>query len=179
VLHRWLLIDKSHQAYRTLLIGHTLEYGYFLRFPARGVVCCRNSRIDPLPTLGTPIARTYITPLAYMERSYAAEAMRGGRVYGLNGSHMPRPDDRLAAAAMNDHPTPDFHVAIIGRPLLTQTCVPFCSTTIGAGIGGLALAMALNNLGVSFTLYEEAKEYSTVGRVLSISSTLAAILTEV
>ncbi|BCS13887.1 monooxygenase [Aspergillus luchuensis IFO 4308] len=40
----------------------------------------------------------------------------------------------------------DFHVAIVG-----------------AGIGGLALAMALHNKGVSFTLYEEAKEYSVVG----------------
>ncbi|GAM87944.1 hypothetical protein ANO11243_059720 [Dothideomycetidae sp. 11243] len=34
---------------------------------------------------------------------------------------------------------------------------------IGAGIGGLALAMALTKKGVLFTLYEEAKEYSAVG----------------
>ncbi|KAJ3527323.1 hypothetical protein NM208_g10755 [Fusarium decemcellulare] len=40
----------------------------------------------------------------------------------------------------------DFHVAIVG-----------------AGIGGLALAMALHKQGISFTLYEEAKEYSAVG----------------
>ncbi|KAB8278249.1 hypothetical protein BDV30DRAFT_203584 [Aspergillus minisclerotigenes] len=40
----------------------------------------------------------------------------------------------------------DFHVAIVG-----------------AGIGGLALAMALHKKGISFTLYEEAKEYSVVG----------------
>ncbi|KAH7399181.1 hypothetical protein DE146DRAFT_525826 [Phaeosphaeria sp. MPI-PUGE-AT-0046c] len=42
--------------------------------------------------------------------------------------------------------TNDFHVAIVG-----------------AGIGGLALAMALHNKGVSFTLYEDAKEFSAVG----------------
>ncbi|KAL8389036.1 hypothetical protein RB595_008840 [Gaeumannomyces hyphopodioides] len=40
----------------------------------------------------------------------------------------------------------DFHVAIVG-----------------AGVGGLALAMGLHKKGVSFTLYEEAKEYSVVG----------------
>ncbi|RDW79351.1 monooxygenase-1 [Coleophoma cylindrospora] len=40
----------------------------------------------------------------------------------------------------------EFHVAIVG-----------------AGIGGLALAMALHKKGISFTLYEEAKEYSAVG----------------
>ncbi|KAE8307319.1 hypothetical protein BDV41DRAFT_555213, partial [Aspergillus transmontanensis] len=40
----------------------------------------------------------------------------------------------------------DFHIAIVG-----------------AGIGGLALAMALHKKGISFTLYEEAKEYSVVG----------------
>ncbi|KAK4947460.1 hypothetical protein LTR10_013828 [Elasticomyces elasticus] len=34
---------------------------------------------------------------------------------------------------------------------------------IGAGIGGLALAMALYKKGISFTLYEEANEYSAVG----------------
>ena len=33
----------------------------------------------------------------------------------------------------------------------------------GAGIAGLALAMALHRKGISFTLYEEAKEYSAVG----------------
>jgi len=36
----------------------------------------------------------------------------------------------------------------------------------GAGIGGLALAMALHNKGISFTLYEAAKEFSAVGYVL-------------
>ncbi|KAL2069513.1 hypothetical protein VTL71DRAFT_14192 [Oculimacula yallundae] len=33
----------------------------------------------------------------------------------------------------------------------------------GAGIGGLALAMALHKKGISFTLYEGAKEYSAAG----------------
>ncbi|EXJ83630.1 salicylate hydroxylase [Capronia coronata CBS 617.96] len=35
--------------------------------------------------------------------------------------------------------------------------------TLGAGIGGLALAIGLHNKGISFTLYEEAKGYSAVG----------------
>ncbi|QMW35016.1 hypothetical protein G4B84_010507 [Aspergillus flavus NRRL3357] len=37
------------------------------------------------------------------------------------------------------------------------------TSPFGAGIGGLALAMALHKKGISFTLYEEAKEYSVVG----------------
>jgi len=37
---------------------------------------------------------------------------------------------------------------------------------LGAGIGGLALAMALHKRFVSFTLYEDAKEFSAVGYVL-------------
>ncbi|PSN71055.1 salicylate hydroxylase [Corynespora cassiicola Philippines] len=43
-------------------------------------------------------------------------------------------------------PTNDFRVAIVG-----------------AGIGGLALAMALHRKSVPFTLYEQEKEYSVVG----------------
>jgi 2-polyprenyl-6-methoxyphenol hydroxylase-like FAD-dependent oxidoreductase len=35
--------------------------------------------------------------------------------------------------------------------------------TPGAGIAGLALAMGLRKKGVSFTIYEEASEYSAVG----------------
>ncbi|KAK3069797.1 hypothetical protein LTR53_011584 [Teratosphaeriaceae sp. CCFEE 6253] len=34
---------------------------------------------------------------------------------------------------------------------------------VGAGIGGLALAMALHRKAVPFTLYEEAGQYSAVG----------------
>jgi len=37
---------------------------------------------------------------------------------------------------------------------------------LGAGIGGLALAMALHKKRVPFTLYEDAKEFSAVGYVL-------------
>lgn len=33
----------------------------------------------------------------------------------------------------------------------------------GAGVAGLALAMGLHRKGISFTLYEEAPEYSVVG----------------
>jgi len=36
---------------------------------------------------------------------------------------------------------------------------------LGAGIGGLALAMALHKKRVPFTLYEDAKEFSAVGYV--------------
>ncbi|THY51462.1 monooxygenase [Aureobasidium pullulans] len=47
---------------------------------------------------------------------------------------------------MTSRTTDEFHVAIVG-----------------AGIGGLALAISLHKKGVSFTLYEGAKEYSVVG----------------
>ncbi|KAF1913420.1 hypothetical protein BDU57DRAFT_355911 [Ampelomyces quisqualis] len=47
---------------------------------------------------------------------------------------------------MAPEPDNDFHVAIVG-----------------AGIGGLALAMALHKKGIQFTLYEDAKQYSAVG----------------
>lgn len=49
-----------------------------------------------------------------------------------------------SAMALDDHD--EFHVAIVG-----------------AGIAGLALAMALHKDRIPFTLYEEAKEYSVVG----------------
>ncbi|KAI4906469.1 hypothetical protein J4E90_010543 [Alternaria incomplexa] len=42
----------------------------------------------------------------------------------------------------------------------------FHVTIVGAGIGGLALAMALHKKCVPFTLYEDAKEFSAVGYVL-------------
>ncbi|TIA01384.1 monooxygenase [Aureobasidium pullulans] len=47
---------------------------------------------------------------------------------------------------MTSRITAEYHVAIVG-----------------AGIGGLALAISLHKKGVSFTLYEGAKEYSVVG----------------
>ncbi|KAK3072955.1 hypothetical protein LTR53_005866 [Teratosphaeriaceae sp. CCFEE 6253] len=39
---------------------------------------------------------------------------------------------------------------------------------IGAGIGGLGLAIALNNQHVSYTIYESAAEYATVGAGIGI-----------
>ncbi|EPS30998.1 hypothetical protein PDE_05952 [Penicillium oxalicum 114-2] len=47
---------------------------------------------------------------------------------------------------------------------MTETAGSICHVAItGAGIAGLALAMALHTQGISFMLYEAAKEYSTVG----------------
>jgi hypothetical protein len=60
--------------------------------------------------------------------------------------------------------TDAFHVAIVGMfsngvaHKVTQL-----TSAKGAGIGGLALAMALHKKGVSFTLYEEAEGFSAVG----------------
>lgn len=48
----------------------------------------------------------------------------------------------------------------LGIQLQTQLSKP---SFAGAGIGGLALAMALHKKSMSFTLYEAAAEYSTVG----------------
>lgn len=58
----------------------------------------------------------------------------------------------------------DFHVAIVGESSsLLGNNYNRLTCHKGAGIGGLALAMALHKKNVSFTLYEEAAEYSAVG----------------
>jgi hypothetical protein len=63
---------------------------------------------------------------------------------------------------MAGHASEEFHVAIIGRlPELVYDAV--LMSRPGAGIAGLALAIALHNRDVSFTLYDGAKEISTVG----------------
>jgi len=58
----------------------------------------------------------------------------------------------------------DLHIAIVG----TFACglhgtANQLTCTLGAGVAGLALAMGLHKKGISFTLYEEANEYSIVG----------------
>ncbi|THY19712.1 monooxygenase [Aureobasidium pullulans] len=55
---------------------------------------------------------------------------------------------------MTSRITAEYHVAITMAHSLNSQ---------GAGIGGLALAISLHKKGVSFTLYEGAKEYSVVG----------------
>jgi hypothetical protein len=61
----------------------------------------------------------------------------------------------------------DFHVAIVGKSPKNTTSVVHShhptNNPTGAGIGGLALAMALHKKDISFTLYEEAREFSAVG----------------
>lgn len=58
----------------------------------------------------------------------------------------------------------DFHVAIVGK-FITEIvrCLGQADVNPGAGIAGLALAMGLHKKGISFTIYEAAKEYSVVG----------------
>jgi hypothetical protein len=58
----------------------------------------------------------------------------------------------------------DFHVTIVGRPRLAHLPhLEHADKFTGAGIAGLALAMGLHRKGISFTIYEVAKEYSVVG----------------
>ena len=61
----------------------------------------------------------------------------------------------------------DLHVAIVGElwNLLWSFMQLIQERKTGAGIGGLALAMALHRQGIPFILYEEAKQYSAVGSV--------------
>jgi hypothetical protein len=68
-------------------------------------------------------------------------------------------------AIMQSGTTNTFHVAIVGMfsNFLTDIHVTKLTQTTGAGIGGLALAMALHKKCISFTLYEEAEEFSAVG----------------
>ena len=65
----------------------------------------------------------------------------------------------------------DFHVAIVGMHICTVSRPIFYPISLthhpGAGIGGLALAMALHKKSVPFTLYEDANEFSAVGYVLT------------
>ena len=56
-----------------------------------------------------------------------------------------------------------FHVAIVGKFTILLSWLLVLIGFVGAGIGGLALAMALHKKGISFTLYEDAKEFSAVG----------------
>lgn len=48
-------------------------------------------------------------------------------------------------------------------PAMLPTYIDQLTSAIGAGIGGLALAIALHKKGISFTLYEDAAEFSAVG----------------
>lgn len=58
----------------------------------------------------------------------------------------------------------EFHVAIVGKVLPSHLRIEHnVDISTGAGIGGLALAMALHKKGISFTLYEDAKKFSAVG----------------
>ncbi|KAK6716933.1 hypothetical protein SNK05_000133 [Fusarium graminearum] len=57
----------------------------------------------------------------------------------------------------------EFHVAIVGKSNTSSLYPTALTHHAGAGIGGLALAMALHKKGISFTLYEDAKEFSAVG----------------
>ncbi|KAL5113206.1 hypothetical protein ACEQ8H_008933 [Pleosporales sp. CAS-2024a] len=47
--------------------------------------------------------------------------------------------------------------------MITSNREAFHVSIVGAGIAGLALAMGLHKKGISFTIYEAAKEYSVVG----------------
>ena len=65
---------------------------------------------------------------------------------------------------MPETPVDDFHIAIVGKfSAFASIRYRQLASTLGAGIAGLALAMGLKKKGIPFTLYEEAKEYSTVG----------------
>lgn len=58
----------------------------------------------------------------------------------------------------------NLHVAIFRRFLQRASALRGAHPrpTLGAGIGGLALAMGLQKKGVPYTIYEAAPEYSTV-----------------
>jgi len=71
----------------------------------------------------------------------------------------------LTQDTMISKTTEDFHVAIVGEHVPDVRRSTSTDVRAGAGIGGLALAMSLHKRGVSFTLYEGAKEYSVVGYV--------------
>jgi salicylate hydroxylase len=69
------------------------------------------------------------------------------------GTLFSKPTVNGLADARQQHPPPEqqIHIAIVG-----------------AGIGGLALAIALDNRNVPYTLYESASEYATVGAGVGI-----------
>lgn len=54
-------------------------------------------------------------------------------------------------------------LSLVRLPRKLVLAMAHSMTSQGAGIGGLALAISLHKKGVSFTLYEGAKEYSVVG----------------
>lgn len=72
---------------------------------------------------------------------------------------------RVQLGAMAEPEPTKLHVAIVGMVHWHFFTIiePSIDCTSGAGIAGLALAIGLHNRRISFTLYEEAPQYSAVG----------------